>query len=121
MEKKIPSKESGKISGRESPTATGAAHGQSTALNPTGYAAPVPLKPLAPRPASLGGKTVWLVDIGFSQGDRLMLQVERWFNQNMPNVKTIFRRKSGVYMFDDVELWEEIKATGGCCIIGLGG
>jgi len=121
LEKKIPKKESGKISGRESPTATGAAHGQSTALNPTGYAAPVPLKPLAPRPASLDGKTVWLVDIGFSQGDRLMLQVERWFNQNMPNVKTIFRRKSGVYTFDDVELWEEIKATGDCCIIGLGG
>jgi len=121
LEKKIPKKESGKISGRESPTATGAAHGPITVLNPTGYRAPIPQKSLSPRSASLDGKTVWLVDVGFSQGDRFLLQVERWFNENMPNVNTIFKRKLGEYRFDDVELWKEIKATGDCCIIGFGG
>lgn len=92
-----------------------------TVLNPTGFPPPIEGKSMAVnRPASLDGQTVYLVDVTFSQGDRFLAQMQRWFTENMPEVKTEFRVKAGAYSFDDKELWEEIKAANGVVIMAIG-
>ena len=43
-----------------------------TVLNPTGNPPPIELRAMAPRPASLSGKTVYLVDETFDGGDKFL-------------------------------------------------
>jgi hypothetical protein len=91
-----------------------------TVLNPTGNAPPIELKPMAPRPASLDGKTVYLVDVTFNGGDKLLQQMQEWMAAHMPNVKTVLRTKKGVYAADDPDLWKEIKSVNGLMIMAIG-
>jgi hypothetical protein len=77
---------------------------------------------MADRPDSLKNKTLYLVDIGFGGGYNFMLEVERWFNENMPSVKTVPRRKPGhVFSDDDNSLWEEVKEKGDAVVLGVAG
>jgi len=80
----------------------------------------ITLFPLAPRFSSLDGKTLYMVDIGFNNGDVFFQEMQRWFKENMPSVKTIYRRKAGAYPQDDPELWKEIKGAGAGVIMGVG-
>ncbi|HTX13820.1 MAG TPA: hypothetical protein VMD77_00905 [Candidatus Baltobacteraceae bacterium] len=89
-------------------------------LNPKGMPPEITLFPLAPRFSSLDGKTLYMVDIGFNNGDVFFQEMQRWFKENMPSVKTIYRRKAGAYPQDDPELWKEIKAAGAGVIMGVG-
>jgi len=89
-------------------------------LNPKGTPPPVQLFPMAPRLDSLDGKTVWLIDTGFEGGGFLLQQIQLWFQQNMPTVNAVFRRKAGPYMEDDPALWQEIKAKGHAAIMAIG-
>ncbi len=91
-----------------------------TGLNPKGTPPSIQLYPLAPRLSTLDGKTVYLVDTGFQGGDILLQQMQRWFQQNMPTVKTVYRRKAGVYFEDDPALWQEIKTHGNAAIMAIG-
>ncbi len=91
-----------------------------TGLNPKGTPPSIQLYPLAPRLSTLDGKTVYLVDTGFQGGDILLQQMQKWFQQNMPTVKTVYRRKAGVYFEDDPALWQEIKAHGNAAIMAIG-
>ncbi len=91
-----------------------------TVLNPTGDAPPIERKPMAQRPPSLDGKTVYLVDVTFNGGDLLLEQMQRWMTANMPKVKTILRTKKGAYAADDPELWKEIKSVDGLMIMAIG-
>jgi hypothetical protein len=76
----------------------------------------------AKRLATLENKRVYLVDTGFGGSYRFMQQLQNWFNQNMPSVVTIRKRKPGnVFMDDRNELWEEIKAKGDAAVVGVGG
>ncbi len=79
-------------------------------------------RPLAKRLDTLENKTVYLVDTGFGGSYKFMLQLQKWFQVNMPSVKTIRKRKSGgVFMDDTTDLWEEIKAKGQAAVLGVGG
>lgn len=89
-------------------------------MNPTGYAPAIERKSMAARPVSLNGKTVYLVDITFNNGDVFLLEMQKWFANNMPMVKTVFRVKKGAYFADDPELWQEIKANQGLMIMAIG-
>ena len=92
-----------------------------TVLNPLGTPPPVKLKPMAARPASLDGKTIYLVDDGFIGGDNLLLEMMDWFAKNMPNTKAVFKRKGGMgFEAEDPALWAEIKQNAAAVIIGLG-
>jgi hypothetical protein len=75
---------------------------------------------MAPRPASLKGKTVYLVDETFDGGDKFLLEMQKWMSANMPDVKTIFREKKGAYAADDPALWKEIKSVDGLMIMAIG-
>ncbi len=89
-------------------------------LNPKGMPPSITLLPLAPRISSLDGKTVYMVDIGFNNGNVFFEEMQRWFKENMPSVKTIYRRKAGDYPQEDPALWAEIKAAGATVIMGVG-
>jgi hypothetical protein len=97
--------------------------GKITVLNPACSSTMVERVPLAPRPfASLEGKTIYLVDIGWG-GPEAAYDVfdvmQGWFAQNVPSVKTVLVRKKGHFGEDDPDLWKKIKAEGDGCIIGI--
>ncbi len=83
---------------------------------------PPPSPSMAKRLGSLDGKTVYLVDTGFGGSYKFMLQLQKWFEHNMPSVKTIRKRKPGnVFMDDNNTLWEEIKQKGDAVVLGVAG
>jgi len=77
---------------------------------------------LAPRLDSLNGKTIYLVDTGFGGSGKFLDQVQAWFAEHMPSVKTVRRRKTGNIFRDDTkDLWAEIKEKGQAAILGVAG
>jgi hypothetical protein len=89
-------------------------------LNPRGIPPAIQLIPMAPRPASLDGKTIYLVSDGFPGADRFLNQIAIWFRRNMPSVTTEYRLKKGGFADDDPALWAEIKAKGNAVIMAIG-
>ena len=89
-------------------------------MNPMGYPPKITQLGMAPRLDTLEGKTIYLVDVRFDDGDRLLKQMQAWFEENMPGVKTVFVQKAGVYTEDDPKLFEEIKAKGDAMIMAVG-
>jgi hypothetical protein len=92
-----------------------------TAVSPKGTPPAVQLFSMAPRLDSLEGKTIYVVDAtGFFGSNTLLEKMQVWFQQNMPSVKTVFRKKAGIYGADDPKLWAEIKANGNAAIMAIG-
>jgi hypothetical protein len=91
-----------------------------TALNPRGIPPPITLIPMAPRLASLDGKTVYLVSDGFPGADHFLDQVGNWFKKKMPSVTTVYRLKAGGFADDDPKLNAEIKEKGQAVIMAIG-
>ena len=101
----------------------------SAVLNPEGYRTITPdgephgkcsFSAMAPRLDSLNGKTVYLVDTGFGGSGKFLDEMQAWFAQHMPTVKTVRRRKSGnVFRDDTKDLWQEIKERGDAAILGV--
>jgi hypothetical protein len=91
-----------------------------TVFNPVGYPPKVNKKTPAPRPESLDGKTIFLVDCRFDDSVELLKQVQNWFAEFMPAVKTQIISLSATYQHDDPKTWEEIKAKGDAAIVGVG-
>jgi hypothetical protein len=80
----------------------------------------MPLR-MAPRPGSLDNKTIYLVDTGFAGGKEFLEEIQKWFNKNMPSVKTVLHIKSGNAFVDSPELWPELKKKADGVIFGVGG
>lgn len=59
-----------------------------TVHDPRGYPPTVSAKRLAPRLRSLEGKTLHLVDCLFDNSELFMQQLQAWFAQHLPSVKT---------------------------------
>jgi hypothetical protein len=76
---------------------------------------------MAPRPETLDGKTVYLVDGQFGGGYEFLEEMQGWFRRNMPSVKTVIKRKPGDMFTDAPDLWAEIKENGDAMILGVGG
>jgi len=89
-------------------------------MNPMGYPPEITQLGMASRPETLEGKTVYLVDCRFDDGDLLLGQMQNWFSEHMPSVKTVLKSKSGVYTEDDPELFQEIKEKGDALVLGVG-
>ena len=87
--------------------------------DPRGYPPKVVGKQLAPRPESLDGKLVYLVDCLFDNSENFMRELEDWFGTNLPSVRTqmIKPRQSWV---DDAEMRTKIASEGDGAILGVG-
>ena len=102
-------------------TAAPAGERKIVAVSPKGTPPPIQLFSMAPRVSSLDGKTLYIVDAtSFDGSETLLKKMQVWFAQNMPTVKTVFRKKAGVYAEDDPKLWAEIKANAYACIMAIG-
>jgi hypothetical protein len=91
-----------------------------TVLDPTGFAPRITRKELAARLDTLDGKTVYLVDCRFDDSDVFLRQMQAWFAEHLPAVKTVFKPISSVYLKDDPATWEEIRTRGHAAIVGVG-
>jgi hypothetical protein len=92
-----------------------------TAVSPKGTPPAIQLYSMAPRASSLDGKTIYVVDAtSFLGGEALLKKMQAWFQQNMPGVKTVFRKKAGEYAADDPRLWAEIKANAYATVMAIG-
>jgi hypothetical protein len=76
---------------------------------------------MAPRLDKLQGKTVFLVNTGFAGAREFIEELNDWFKQNRPGVKTEVRHKKTSMFTDEPELWAEIKKNGDAAILGVGG
>jgi hypothetical protein len=96
-----------------------------TVLNPAIETHLADRVPLAPRLDTLNGKTIYLVDTdweGLGHNTAVLEEMQKWFAQHMPKVKTIIKVKKGGYMMDDPGLWKEIADNNGDgVIIGVAG
>jgi hypothetical protein len=91
-----------------------------TVLNPVGFPPRITPKSPAPRLPTLEGKTIYLVDCRFDDSDVFLGQMQGWFAQHLPGVRTVIKRLSNVYLQDDPPTWQEIKARGHAAILGVG-
>ena len=95
-----------------------------TVMNPAITEIPAKQVSLAPRLATLQGKTIYLVDLNYEgiNGTPVMGEMQAWFKENMPDVKTVLKLKKGSYIADDPALWKEIADSGGDgVILGVAG
>src|SRR5207237_911091 len=68
-----------------------------TVLSPVGFPPKVSRQTPAPRLDGLDGETVYLVDCRFDDSDIFLSQVQAWFAQHLPRVRTVVQRISNVY------------------------
>jgi hypothetical protein len=94
-------------------------------LNPAVASRMADRLPLAPRLDTLHGKTIYMIDINWGGPEAALSvfeEMQRWFKQNMPSVKTVIKMKKGGYETDDPELWKEISVNkGDGAILGVSG
>ena len=89
-------------------------------LDPTGFPPKISAKPLAPRLDTLNGRTVYLVDCRFDDSGLFLEQMQAWLAEHLPDVTTVLKPISSVYLVDDPKTWEEIRARGHAAILGVG-
>ncbi len=95
-----------------------------TVMNPAIANPGVDRVALTERLNSLDGKTLYLVDINWGGPDAaygVFEEMRIWFNENMPKVNIVVKRKAGSYMADDPALWKEIGEKGNAAVIGVSG
>lgn len=97
-----------------------AAEKKLTVLNPLGQPPAIARVPMAPRIDSLEGKTIYIVDIGFTDTHQLFTELQSLLKERFPDTTWIVRTKIGTYFQNDPKLWAEIKAKGHGMIIGVG-
>jgi hypothetical protein len=91
-----------------------------SALNPMGYPPTIEQLGMAPRFESLNGKTIYLVDVHFVDGDKLLQQMQAWFAEHLPKARTILASKAGVYTEDDPKLFSEIREHHAAAVMAVG-
>jgi len=97
-----------------------AAEQKLTVLNPLGQPPAITRVPMAPRLDTLAGKTIYIVDIGFTDTHQLFTEMQDLLSVRFPDTTWVVRTKIGTYFEDDPKLWAEIKAQGHGMIIGVG-
>ena len=103
------------------PSLTGICRAQGiTVLNPLGQPPAIVRVPMAPRITNLDGKTIYIVDIGFTDTHQLFTEMQKLLAAKYPQTTWIVRTKIGTYFDDDPKLWAEIKEKGNGMIMGVG-
>ena len=91
-----------------------------TVFNPLGQPPAIERVPMAPRISDLKGKTIYIVDIGFSGTHQFLTELQDILKEKYPDTNWPLRDKVGTYFNDDPKLWAEIKEKGDGMIMGVG-
>jgi ABC-type branched-subunit amino acid transport system substrate-binding protein len=89
-------------------------------VNPRGQRPPAQFVPMAPRLATLAGKTIYIVDIRWPYTQQFTEELRDILAARYPQTKFIHREKAGPYGEADPALWEEIKSQGDGVILATG-
>lgn len=76
-------------------------------------------KALAQRPGALEGKTVYLVDVRFDNSSVFMEQLQAWFTEHLPGVRTELVHWKEPFAHDP-DLADAIRERGDAAILGVG-
>ncbi len=88
--------------------------------DPEGYAPKVTGSRLAPRhDEGLSGKLVYLVDCLFDNSEQFLLQLQQWFAEHLPAVRTQIIKPRESWE-DDPAMRARIEADGDAAILGVG-
>jgi hypothetical protein len=89
-------------------------------MNPRGIQPEIRKIPMAMRPATLDGKTVYIVDTKYPNTKPFVESLVDALKAKYPKTIWSLRDKLGGYMDDDPNLWKEIKEKGAAAIVLLG-
>ncbi len=93
---------------------------KATVLNPMGQPPAIARVPMAPRLDTLEGKTIYIVDINFTDTHQFFIEMQKLLSEKYPKTAFVVRTKTGTYFDDDPKLWAEIKEKGAGMIMGVG-
>jgi hypothetical protein len=89
-------------------------------FNPRGIQPEIRKIPMAVRPATLDGKTVYIVDTKYPNTKPFVEELLAALKAKYPKTTWVLRDKFAGYMDDDPNLWKEIKEKGAGDIVLLG-
>jgi hypothetical protein len=89
-------------------------------MNPRGIQPDIRKIPMATRPATLDGKTVYIVDTKYPNTKPFVNELYAALQAKYPKTTWTVREKLGGYMDDDPNLWKEIKSKNACAIVLVG-
>jgi len=94
--------------------------GKIVAMNPRGVQPEIRKIPMAKRPATLDGKTVYVVDIKYANTRPFVNELMAGLKVKYPSTNWVLKEKLGMYMDDDPNLWKEVKekASGAIVLVG---
>ena len=91
-----------------------------TVMNPRGIQPQIRRIPMAPRPATLDGKTIYIVDTRYPRTREFVEALFNVLKERYPKTTWVLRDKFGGYVDDDPKLWAEIKEKGHGLIMATG-
>jgi hypothetical protein len=94
--------------------------GKIVVMNPRGIMPEIRKIPMATRPPTLDGKTVYIVDTKYPNTKPFVKELQAALKAKYPKTTWVLRDKFAGYMDDDPNLWKEIKEKGACAIVLLG-
>lgn len=89
-------------------------------LNPRGTPPPITLIPMAPRPDTLEGKTIYIVDVNFPLTEPFYKAATKLLTEKFPKTNWVVKSKIGSFFEDDPAFWDEIKLKAHGAIVGPG-
>ena len=110
----------GGLSGLPALAAAQEKHDKIVVMNPRGIQPDIRKIPMAPRPATLEGKTVYIVDVKYWNTKPFVEALYAGLQAKYPKTTWVLREKNGFYWDDDPKLWKEIKEKQGAAIVLLG-
>jgi len=89
-------------------------------MNPRGIQPEIRKIPMATRPATLDGETVYIVDTKYPNTKPFVESLFDALKAKYPKTNWVLRDKAAGYMDDDPKLWAEIKEKNAAAIVVLG-
>jgi hypothetical protein len=94
--------------------------GKIVVMNPRGIMPEIRKIPMATRPPTLDGKTVYIVDTKYPNTKPFVKELQAALKAKYPKTTWVLRDKFAGYMDDDPNLWKEIKEKAAGAIVLLG-
>ena len=91
-----------------------------TVMNPRGIQPQIRRIPMATRPATLDGKTIYIVDTRYPRTREFVEELFKALKEKYAKTNWVLRDKFGGYVDDDPKLWAEIKEKGHGMVMATG-